>query len=100
MMQKDELIEALRNTAKMICAEQPDVPEPEVLKDLDSFSFVQVILEIENEYNVRVLERLDDFIGGTFEDLADFILEHGAEEPQPLQEARLAREAQAGTAGS
>ncbi|WP_179956973.1 hypothetical protein [Amycolatopsis anabasis] len=71
---KNDLVSALKEIAKMICAEQPDVPEPETVKDLDSFSFVQVILEVENEYNIKILENLDEFSGESFDDLADFIL--------------------------
>lgn len=71
---KTELIEALRDVARTICAEQPDVPEPETVRDLDSFSFVQVVLEVENHYDVRLLENLVEFSGETFEDLADFVI--------------------------
>jgi acyl carrier protein len=71
---REELRAALQGAAKMICAEQPDVPEPETVRDLDSFSFVQVILEIENYYDIKLLENLGDFSGETFDDLAEFVV--------------------------
>lgn len=81
---KDELSAALRDAARMICAEQPDVPEPESVRELDSFSFVQVILEIENYYDVLLLENLDDFHGETFDDLADFVARQAGADVEPV----------------
>jgi hypothetical protein len=70
----DEIEIVVRNTAEMICAEQPDVPQPEALRDLDSFSLVQILLELENQLKMKLLERVDAFEGATFRDLADFIV--------------------------
>jgi acyl carrier protein len=70
----DEVEVVVRNTAEMICAEQPDVPRPEALTDLDSFSLVQILLELENQLKMKLLERVDAFEGATFRDLADFIV--------------------------
>lgn len=70
----------VRDTAKMICAEQPDVPEPNSLLDLDSFSVIQVILELENLYHMKILEKLEGFEGETFRDLAEFIALCGLED--------------------
>jgi acyl carrier protein len=70
----DEVEIVVRNTAEMICAEQPDVPRPEALTDLDSFSLVQILLELENQLKMKLLERVDAFEGATFRDLADFIV--------------------------
>ncbi|MBK1787881.1 hypothetical protein [Prauserella cavernicola] len=78
MLDKAEVTERVRETARTICAEQPDMPEPKTLKDLDSFSFVQVVLELENSYQVKVLEDLENFSGDQFEDLAEFILARAA----------------------
>ncbi|MEV4013015.1 hypothetical protein AB0J35_21155 [Nonomuraea angiospora] len=75
MRDKAQLTELVRETARMICAEQPDMPEPQNLKDLDSFSFVQVALELENSLNIKILEKLENFKGEQFEDLAAFIVE-------------------------
>lgn len=90
----DELEQKVRETAQMICAEQPDVPEPESLLDLDSFSVVQVLLELENSLDLKLLERMEDFQGETFRDLAEFILrppgqddEAAASEPDPADAA-------------
>lgn len=69
----DGLEQTVRETAVMICAEQPDVPEPGNLKDLDSFSMVQVLLELENILDRKLLERLEEFRGESFRDLAVFI---------------------------
>ena len=70
----DELEKVVRSTAEMICAEQPDVPKPESLTDLDSFSVVQILLELENTLKTKLLERLEGFEGETFRDLAEFIV--------------------------
>lgn len=70
----DDIEVVVRDTAKMICAEQPDVPEPQALHDLDSFSLVQILLELENLLKMKLLERVDAFEGDTFRDLADFIV--------------------------
>jgi acyl carrier protein len=75
MHDKAELTELVAETARMICAEQPDMPEPHSLKDLDSFSFVQVTLELENSLNIKILEKLENFRGEQFEDLAAFLIE-------------------------
>lgn len=66
----DELEKQVRETAVMICAEQPDIPEPSSLTDLDSFSYVETLLELENKLERKLLEHLDDFKGQTFRDLA------------------------------
>jgi hypothetical protein len=70
----DEVEQVVRKTAYMICDEQPDVPQPESLRDLDSFSMVQVLLELENITDMKLLERLDTFQGEHFRDLADYIV--------------------------
>ncbi|SDR36726.1 hypothetical protein SAMN05428945_1401 [Streptomyces sp. 2224.1] len=71
----DEFTEVIRRTAATICAEQPDVPEPEELRDLDSFSMVQVLLDLENELGMKVLEELEGFEGRTFREIAEHIAE-------------------------
>ncbi|MDI6105189.1 hypothetical protein QLQ12_42050 [Actinoplanes sp. NEAU-A12] len=70
----DGVEKVVRETAIMICAEQPDVPEPSSLNDLDSFSLVQVLLELENVLEIQLLEKLEPFDGDTFRDLAEFIV--------------------------
>ncbi|RZQ61152.1 hypothetical protein [Amycolatopsis suaedae] len=76
----DDVEAMVRNIAKMICAEQPDMPEPESLRDLDSFSVVQVLLEVENTTNRKLLEKFEDFTEGEeFRDLAEFIVKIVAE---------------------
>ncbi|MFF0744434.1 hypothetical protein ACFYVL_28940 [Streptomyces sp. NPDC004111] len=71
----EEFTELIRRTAATICAEQPDIPEPEELSDLDSFSMVQVVLDLENALGVKVLEQLEGFGGRTFRELAELIEE-------------------------
>jgi acyl carrier protein len=85
MLNRDEVEAFVRETAKMICDEQPEVPEPHSLRDLDSFSLVQVVLELENHYEIKILERLEGFTGETFGDLANFIVywEHKQATGQP-----------------
>lgn len=96
MLNRDEVEAFVRETAKMICDEQPEVPEPNSLRDLDSFSLVQVVLELENHYEIKILEHLEGFTGETFGDLANFIVywEHNqpaagatADQPAPLATA-------------
>ena len=73
--------EMVREIARMICAEQPDMPEPESLRDLDSFSVVQVLLEVENTTDRKLLEKFEDFTEGEeFRDLAAYIVKIVAEE--------------------
>ncbi|MEV4752945.1 hypothetical protein AB0K21_41930 [Streptosporangium sp. NPDC049248] len=76
----DDVERMVRGTAEMICAEQPDVPQPESLHDLDSFSMVQVLLELENTTQLKLLERFEGFEGETFRDLAEFIVRFTAKD--------------------
>ncbi|MGW4375257.1 hypothetical protein ACWEJ7_16500 [Streptomyces albidoflavus] len=69
----DAFTEQIRLTAVAICAEQPDVPEPKELVDLDSFSMVQVLLDLENELDMKILEELEGFEGRTFREIAQHI---------------------------
>ncbi|WP_152436822.1 hypothetical protein [Nocardiopsis xinjiangensis] len=69
-----------QNMATMICDEQPDVPKPESVADLDSFSMVQVLLEMENTTGLNLLERFEGFNGKLFTDLAAFVVRIAEEE--------------------
>lgn len=83
----DEVEEMVRAIACAICAEQPDMPEPSVLQDLDSFSMVQVLLELENVTDMKFLEKFENFKDGeTFRDLAEFIVAIVATEPLASQD--------------
>ncbi len=67
--------ELVRETAKTICAEQPDMPEPQSMSDMDSFSVVQMLLEIENVSGRKLLEKFEDYsYGEEFRDLAEHIV--------------------------
>lgn len=68
------LTELVRDAAYMICGEQPGVPRPNLLTDLDSFSSVQLMLELEESTEVMLLEDLGHFRGATFGDMAEHIL--------------------------
>ncbi|MER6175764.1 hypothetical protein [Streptosporangium sp. NPDC001681] len=81
----DDVERMVRGTAEMICAEQPDVPQPESLHDLDSFSMVQILLELENTTQLKLLERFEGFQGETFRDLAEFIVKFTTEDEQEKQ---------------
>ena len=48
--------------------------EEVAFSDLDSFSFVQLVLSLESEHDVELLERLGEFSGTSFDDLTDFIV--------------------------
>lgn len=77
----DQVTEMVRDIAVQICAEQPDMPEPMSMRDLDSFSIVQVLLEIENTTKRKILEKFETFNGGQeFRDLADFLVTSFAED--------------------
>ncbi len=54
---------------------QYDLPQPEAMSDLGSFAVVQLTLMIEDLYNVELLEDMVRFMGNTFEEFADFIIE-------------------------
>ncbi|MGW0809536.1 hypothetical protein [Nonomuraea sp. NPDC002799] len=82
----DDVERMVRGTAEMICAEQPDVPQPESLHDLDSFSMVQVLLELENVTHLKLLERFEGFEGETFRDLAEFIVRFTTADDAAAQE--------------
>jgi acyl carrier protein len=87
----DDVEEMVREIARMICAEQPDMPEPESLRDLDSFSVVQVLLEVENTTDRKLLEKFEDFTEGEeFRDLAAYIVKIVAEEDAAPAEAPAA----------
>jgi hypothetical protein len=76
--------EMVRTIAAQICAEQPDMPEPGSLQDLDSFSMVQVLLEIENTTGHKILEKFETYEeGGEFRDLATFLVRAFAEDGDP-----------------
>lgn len=70
----EKLTELVRATACMICSEQPDMPRPGTLRDLDSFTVVQVLLELEKSTGVMMLEELEDIRVETFGDLATDIV--------------------------
>lgn len=77
----DEVEAMVREIAQMICAEQPDMPEPHSLEDLDSFSVVQVLLEVENATGRKLLEKMEGFTEGEqFRDLANYLVEIVVEE--------------------
>ncbi|MET8049798.1 MULTISPECIES: hypothetical protein [unclassified Streptosporangium] len=82
----DDVERMVRGIAEMICAEQPDVPQPESLHDLDSFSMVQILLELENTTQLKLLERFEGFQGETFRDLAEFIVKFTVEDDQEKQQ--------------
>lgn len=83
----DDVEEMVRSISQMICAEQPDMPEPQSLRDMDSFSVVQVLLEIENTTERKLLEKIENFIDGEeFRDLAEFIVKILAEEDEEPQQ--------------
>ncbi|ADH70092.1 MULTISPECIES: hypothetical protein [Nocardiopsis] len=64
-------------TVLMFTSNEPqfDLPEPSQTSDLDSFSIVQLVLALEDVYNVSLLEDMSEFTGSSFEDLAGFVAE-------------------------
>jgi acyl carrier protein len=47
-------------------------------EDLDSFTFIQLVLSLEAEFDVELLEDLGEFRGTSFDDVADFVSERVA----------------------
>nr|MDT0661784.1 hypothetical protein [Micromonospora sp. DSM 115978] len=74
----------------MLTSGDPEVEEPNDLGDLDSFSVVQLILSLEDYYQVPLLEDMPTFEGKTFTDLTEFVIER-----IERQEAEAAAKAQA-----
>lgn len=77
---RSELLSQIRvqaYTVLMFTATEPqmDLPEPKGMSDLDSFSIVQLLLALEDIYDVMLLEEISSFSGESFEDLATFITE-------------------------
>src|SRR5690606_38572003 len=75
---KDELVTQIKvqaMTIMMFTASEPEaeLPEPTGMRDLDSFSVVQLILSLEEIYDVQLLEEMPSFTGETFEELADMV---------------------------
>ena len=48
------------------------------LSDLDSFTIVEMLVALEDTFGVSLLQDMGAFTGGTFADLADFVVECGA----------------------
>ncbi|WP_204021241.1 phosphopantetheine-binding protein [Sinosporangium siamense] len=59
-----------------------DIPELTDLGGLDSFSYVLLVLALEDKYGIPLLDEMAAFSGKTFAELADFIVER-----LPKQEA-------------
>ncbi len=77
-IERNELITQIKvqaMTILMFTSSEPEfeLPEPSKMDDLDSFSVVQLILTLEDIYDVRLLEDMQQFEGKTFDDLADFV---------------------------
>jgi hypothetical protein len=71
----DEVEKLVRDIAKVICDEQPDMPEPQSLADMDSFSVIQMLLQIENATGRKLLEKFESYsFGEEFRDLATHIV--------------------------
>jgi hypothetical protein len=87
LLRKDEVTKTLIETARMIYAEQADDDNvPTSVRDLDSFNLVQIVLELENTYNVRLFEGLqpyrsgEGYRSGEFEEFAEIIVKIAAEQ--------------------
>jgi acyl carrier protein len=82
LLQKEQVTRALLETAHMIYAEQADDGAvPQSIQDVDSFTLVQIILELENLYEIPLLEDLEPYRAGegyrqgdSFEELAGIIV--------------------------
>lgn len=44
------------------------------LSDLDSFTIVETVVALEDAFGVAILPEIGAFSGGTFDELADFVL--------------------------
>ncbi|WP_017587961.1 hypothetical protein [Nocardiopsis ganjiahuensis] len=75
---RSEILTQIRTqaaTVLMFTSNEPqlDLPEPQAMSDLDSFSIVQLLLALEDVYNVSLLEDMAEFSGESFEELTEFI---------------------------
>lgn len=98
-----EVTDLIRRIADMICGEQPGVPRPEDFTELDSFSVVQVLIELEGRLGVELLERLEAFRIGSFSELGSVVVEIAGETPggtDVLCDALTGAEARAGLPGA
>lgn len=56
-------------------AGDPDQARQPELVDLDSFTFIQLVLSLEAAYSLDLLEDLGEFSGTCFDDVATFVAE-------------------------
>lgn len=75
---RDQLIAFLEVEGRLLAwagaAGEDDEVATIELRDLDSFAVVQLFLAVEDKLGTRFLEEIDDFVGTTFEHLADFLV--------------------------
>ncbi|MFC4534472.1 hypothetical protein [Sphaerisporangium dianthi] len=82
-LDKDLVLLRIVETAEAYREELPDLPEEIELTDLDSFTMVQLILNLEDKLGIVVLEKVPEFQGKTFDELADFIVETATDATGP-----------------
>lgn len=75
---RDELVAQIRTQAMSVLMftysdPQLELPEPKDMNDLGSFAVVQLVLLLEDTYDVLLMEDMPSFAGSSFEDLADFV---------------------------
>ncbi|MFJ9641457.1 hypothetical protein [Streptomyces sp. NPDC101178] len=63
-------------------AEEKD-PDEVKLGDLDSFTLIQLLLHIEDAFDIVVLEELHNFRGGGFDEFSGFVVQMGTRKPLP-----------------
>ncbi|MET9247284.1 hypothetical protein [Nonomuraea sp. NPDC003709] len=84
ILDKHEVHLLILATAEAYREELPDLPDQIELTDLDSFTLVQLILNIEDSLGIVVLEKVPEFKGETFLELAGFLVEMAADDqPEP-----------------
>jgi acyl carrier protein len=83
---RDLVFKALTTHAQAVLDQrnelEPDLPRPVVngamdLSNVDSFSVVELVLDLESELSIPILDYLFEFTGQTLDDFADFIVAKG-----------------------
>ncbi|NKZ01369.1 hypothetical protein [Nocardiopsis alborubida] len=79
MMDKETVHQEVVRFAESIM-EPEDVSGKIEFGDLDSFSFVQLVLHVEDKFGIVLLERMLEFNGFSFDELSVFVCSIAAEQ--------------------
>ncbi|WP_030572718.1 hypothetical protein [Streptomyces aureocirculatus] len=69
----------IQNFMDQYYAREEGATEGAEMYDIDSFTMVQLVLYLEDKFDVVILEELHDFAGGDFDAFAAFVATSGRE---------------------